>query len=254
MTDGNSQENKLITYVKEDINSLRRDVLDIRDSVSTRGEKTVSHLAIQTTLLVIAILVMLASLAFVIMSLNRTSDVKGSADLILDELKKNSADITKKYSDAVFELEQVKNAREDLSRKLADAKAQLLEMRLELEGARSGGEQENAELKRKFSEISDKCLSLEKRAARADALAAQLEAVKQEAADKLTGYEKTIKEMQQRIDEMEKYIREGTAATQASSRPTPVSTTTPRPSAPPPSNSMSPEDIKKKKEREREGL
>lgn len=248
-------QDKSLSFVRDDINSLRRDVLDIRDGIALKSERSASHLATQTTLMVIALIAVLAAAAFAFMSANRTAEIKTTLERSLDAIQGSTKDIADKYADAVEKLKSLQVTRDELARKLASTEQELSELKLELAAKRSAGEREMANLTRKLNDAQERCTLLERDARRADALAMQLEALRDDAAAKLVSYEETIKDLQQRLQ----MISSG-AVSQTSTKTSPLGelvgpTEKPLTTKPAePEKSLSPDDIKKMKERELEKL
>ena len=229
------------------------DVRDSKDLLAVRFERSLSRQIALITLGVIALLVMLGTLAFAFLSANRVSELKVSLEDMLRNYNEESQLLGKKYADAVSELALVKSQRDNLSRQLASVKQELTEMRLELQSGRATSEREMSNLKRMYTNAAEKYASLERKSKQAEALAAQLEAFKDETAFKMQQYEKTINELHQKIQQLKE--RKLPAVTKSriavSGRIIPSMTGTP---APTPAESLSPEDIKKKKERELDDL
>ncbi len=253
---------KTALYLREELNSLRRDMLDIRDAVAVRAERSASHLAVQTTLMVICLVAVLAAALFAFLAATRSKESGDGLARSISRLREQAAKMDEEYAAAVGELERVKAQRDKLAKELTAARRELVETRLELANRRSAGEQTLDEYRKKIEDLSRRCEALEREAARADALAERLEAlrreaealkrkqkeIRQEAQKKIRFYEEKITELRSMLERAGKAAPEPTRGKPGGSVGPAV---TPKPT---PRKSISPKDIKKKKEREFEKL
>ncbi|MDZ7814656.1 MAG: hypothetical protein U5N86_01225 [Planctomycetota bacterium] len=97
------KEDKGVMFIREEVDNLRREVRDIHDTLAIRSEKTASHAAVQTTLAVIVLIVLVAALYFSFAANNSVTQLESSHKELLEKLKSDNSDIEKKYADAVVE-------------------------------------------------------------------------------------------------------------------------------------------------------
>jgi len=248
---------KTALYLREELNSLRRDMLDIRDAVAVRAERSASHLAVQTTLMVICLVAVLAAALFAFLAATRSKESGDELARSIGRLREQAAKMDEEYAAAVGELERVKAQRDKLAKELTAARRELVETRLELANRRSAGEQTLDEYRKRMEDLSRRCEALEREAARADALAARLEAARREVEALKRQQEEILQEAQKKARFYEKKITELRSMLERAGKAAPEPTrgrpgaVTPKPT---PRKSISPKDIKKKKEREFEKL
>ena len=249
MADNRDQvTSKEILMLKEDMDGLRREVRDIHDSIAVRTEKTASQQAVQTTLAIVSVLIVLIAVLFSYFASQGVSSLQQSHDDLLSELKENSDDLAGKYADAVVELKSVKSSRAELAKNLASAKLELNEIQLELQTGKVTGDRELAETRRKYTALLEKCSMLEREINRSDALAQQITAIKQETSAKITEYLKTIEVLERQL----RLLESRPAQTPSSAKPKGTVLSEPKKSkspSPKPTKSKTAEDIKKEKER-----
>ena len=248
------KEDKNTMFVREEVDNLRREIRDIHDTLAVRSEKTASHAAVQTTLAVIVLIVLVAALYFSFAANNSVTQLESAHKDLLEKLKSNNSDIENKYAEAVVDLEKVTTHRDEVARKLAGARQELSELRLELQSGRSSGRKELRELQKKYDSVVEKCMMLEREAERTEALEQQLKAVRDETESMVIQYKSRITELEKTIKELKNrkpvvVTTEPKCTTRASIEP--EHTTGPEPS---PTESKSPKDIKKDKERTLEDL
>ena len=75
-----------LSLLRDEINELRRDVLDIRDSTALPLRKSASQLAVQTTLAIIALVLLGITAALVLLSNGSVTSLQNSQRELLDEM------------------------------------------------------------------------------------------------------------------------------------------------------------------------
>ncbi len=202
MAEVSKDPDRNLSLIRDEIDELRRDVLDMRDATALPMRKSASHLAVQTTLAIIALVVLALTAGLLLLQNGRVSDIAASQKYMLEELKGDQSDLAAKHADTIIELEQTVKARNDLARELASVKQELLELRLEAKTGVVSDDRELARLREQHNALQEKAAALEREVSRADALAEQLKAMKEESELRVSELQRTIRELQEKISQM----------------------------------------------------
>ncbi|GAB4152946.1 MAG: hypothetical protein Kow00107_03390 [Planctomycetota bacterium] len=211
-----------MNQLREDIESLRREVLDVRDATVAPVRKSSSHLAVQSTLAIIAIVVLIFTAVLVVINSGSIDKLADAQRSLLEEMEQDAKELAEKYAQAVLDLRSAENARNELARELASTRQELSEIRLENMSGKLDDDREAAKLRERLSTLQEKYSALEREISRSDAQAEQLRAFKEETESKIDEYRKKIKVLEERILQLE------SRPVAPSLTPTPVTAITPR--------------------------
>ena len=226
-----------LSLLRDEVNELRRDVLDIRDSTALPLRKNASQLAVQTTLAIIALVLIGITAALVLLNNGNVGTLQNSQRELLDEMRRGQGDLADRYAKAVLDLEKATAARNDLARELASVKQELTETRLEARTGVISDDRELLKLREKYNSLLEKSAALEREVARADALAEQLKAVKEESELRIAELQATIKSLQEKNSQMDRLPAlspvAATSGSYASIEPGPAVSAEPKPTTTP---------------------
>lgn len=232
-----------LSLLRDEINELRRDVLDIRDSTALPLRKSASQLAVQTTLAIIALVLIGITAALVLLNNGNVTSLQNSQRELLDEMRRGQGDLADRHAKAVLDLEKAIAARNDLARELASVKQELTETRLEARTGVVSDDRELAKLREKHNALLEKAAALEREVARADALSEQLKAVKEESELRIAELQATIRSLQEKIGQMDRMPAlssvPATSGSYASIEPGPIVSVSPTPTPTAPRKSVS---------------